>query len=43
MARRSSAQLRLLKDGGLDRGYFPNLSNSLFIADIIEEKEAARR
>ena len=31
--RRSTVQLCLLMDQGVDRGYFPELANSLFIAD----------
>ena len=41
--RRSVAQLRLLMDRGLGRGYLPETAKSIFIADNPEEKEAARR
>ena len=37
LARRSAAQLILLMDRGPDRGYFPDPSKSLFIADKLEE------
>ena len=36
-------QLRLLMDQEPDRGYFPELAKSLFIAENPEEKEAAKR
>ena len=42
-ARRIAAQLRLLVDRGTDRGYFPEMAKSLFIADKLEEKEAEKR
>ena len=42
MVRRRDEKLRLLMEQGLDRGYFPEPSKSLFIADKPEEKEVAR-
>ena len=42
LVRRSAEQLRLLIEQGLDRGYFSDLSKSLFMADKPEEKEVAR-
>ena len=42
-ARRSLAQLHLLMDPGLDRGYFPEPAKLLFIENNPEKKEAARR
>ena len=42
-ARRSTAQLQPLMSWGTDRGYFPNLANSLFIADRPEDEDAARQ
>ena len=35
--------MRLLMDQGPERGYFPEPAKSLFIADNLEMKEAARR
>ena len=37
-SRRSTAQLRLLMDQGVDRGYFPEPAKSIFIANNPEEK-----
>ena len=42
-ARMSAVHLCLLMDQELDRGYFPEPSKLIFIADNLEEKEAARR
>ena len=39
--RQSAAKMRLLMDRGPDRGYFPEMSKSIFITDNQEEKEAA--
>ena len=36
---RSAVQLRMLMDRGADRGYFPDPSKSIFIAENPEEKE----
>ena len=41
--RRSAAQLQLLMHQGPERGYFPDPTKSLFIADNLEEKEAANQ
>ena len=41
--RHSVAQLKLLMDWGEDRGYFPKLAKSLFIADNPEEEAVARQ
>ena len=38
LERQCAAQLKLL----MDRGYFPDLSKSLFISDNLEDKEAMR-
>ena len=40
--RRSAAQLQFIMDRGLDRGYLPAPAKSLFIADNLKDKEAAR-
>ena len=42
-ARRSAAQMRLSMDRGLEQGYFPDPTKSLFIAINVEDKEAAIR
>ena len=41
--RRNAAQLRLLIDRGLERGYFPKPAKSIFIANNPEKMEAAKR
>ena len=41
--RRSVAQLRLLMERGLDRGYFPKPVKLLFISDNLEDEGATRR
>ena len=37
------AQLRLLMERGLDRGYFPKPVKLLFISDNLEDEGATRR
>ena len=41
-ARRSAQLLNLLMKRGLDRGYFPEPDNSLFISDTPGQEEAER-
>ena len=43
LARWNADQLKLLMSRGLDRGYFPDPSRSLFISDNPEDKEETRR
>ena len=40
---RCAAQLILLMDRGPNKGYFPELSKTIFIEDNPEEKEAAKK
>ena len=42
-ARRSAQLLKMLMKRGPDRGYFPELDNSLFISDTLGQEEAAKR
>ena len=42
LKRSSAAQQWLLMDQGLDRGYFPNPSKSLFTEDNPEDEDAVR-
>ena len=43
LARRSTAQLKLLMDRGPDKGYLLDPEKSLFIVENSEKKEAAKR
>ena len=43
LERRSTQILNLLMERGADQGYFPNPSNSLFIAITPGQEEAANR
>ena len=40
--RRSLVKLKLLMAQRMDQGYFPDQAKSLFIANNLEEEEAAR-
>ena len=42
LARRSAAQLKLIIDQGPERGYFPDMAKSIFVADNSEDEEAVR-
>ena len=42
LARKSAQLLKLLMERGLDRGYLPDMSKSLFILDTPTQDEAAR-
>ena len=42
-ARRSAQLLNILMNRGRVRGYFPELAKSIFILDILEQEEEAKR
>ena len=42
LARQGASQIKLLMDQGPDRGFFPKLAKSLFIADNPEDKEVVK-